>query len=101
MPFATMKRALLSILERYGQSPGEKLKLYIIQFADNHTPAHFKILPKVHMCPLVGRPIVASTSYLTTPASRFIDRTLSPCLPSLAAFIYQGLLGSNPATKLP
>ena len=45
--FAAMGRALLSILERYDQSLGEKLKLYIIQFADNHTPAHFKI-PKVH-----------------------------------------------------
>ena len=87
VPFAAMGRALLSILERYGQSLGEKLKLYIIQFADNHTPAHFKILPKVHKCPLVGRPIVASTNYLTTPASRFIDCTLSPCLPSLPSYI--------------
>ena len=87
VPFAAMGRALLSILERYGQSLGEKLKLYIIQFVDNHTPAHFKILPKVHKCPLVGRPIVASTNYLTTPASRFIDCTLSPCLPSLPSYI--------------
>ena len=25
------------------------LKSYIIQYADNYTPAHFKILPKVHI----------------------------------------------------
>ena len=87
VPFAMMKKALISILERYGQSLGDKLKSYIVQYADNCTPAHFKILPKVHKCPLVGRPIVASTNYLTTPASRFIDCTLSPCLPSLPSYI--------------
>jgi hypothetical protein len=76
--FATMKRALLSILERYGQSLGEKLKPYFIQYADDYTPVHFKILQKVHKHPLVGRPIVASTNYLTA-----INCTLSPCLPSL------------------
>ena len=35
----------------------------------------------------VGRHIVASTKYLTTPASRFIDYTLSPLLPSLPSYL--------------
>ena len=77
----------MSILDRYGRSLGDKLRSYILQFADFHDPAYFKILPKVHKCPLVGRPIVASTKYLTTPASRFIDFTLSPLLPSLSSYL--------------
>ena len=63
---------------------GEKLSAYVLQFTDN---SHFKILPKVHKYPLVGRPIVASTKYLTTPASRFVDSILAPCLPSLPSYL--------------
>lgn len=82
-----MKNTLISILERYGSSIGGKLKSYILQYADIHIPVHFKILSKVHKCPLVGRSIVASTKYLTTPASRFIDCTLIPFLPSLPSYL--------------
>ena len=74
-------------MERYGNSIGDKLKSYILQYADSHTPAHFKLLPKVHKCPLVGRPIVASTKYLTTPASRFIDCTLTPFLQTFPSYL--------------
>ena len=87
VPFISMKNALTSILERYGHSLGDKLKSYILQYADVHIPAHFKILPKVHKSPMVGRPIVASTKFLTTPASRFIDCTLSPLLSSLPSYV--------------
>ena len=87
VPFAEMKSKLITILERYGVSIGEKLKTYILQFSNNHTPAHFKILPKVHKSPLVGRPIVASTKYLTTPGSRFVDSILAPHLPSLPSYL--------------
>ena len=80
VPFTSMKRVLLSILDRHGRLLGDKLKSYILQYADVHDPANFKILPKVHKCPLVGRPIVASTKYVTTPASRFIDYTCPLCL---------------------
>ena len=62
--FDAMKSNLITILDRYGKSIGDKLKSFVLQFADNRTTAHFKILPKVHKTPLVGRPIVASTSYL-------------------------------------
>ena len=34
-----------------------------------------------------GRPIIASTKYLTTPASRFVDSILAPCLPSLPSYL--------------
>ena len=87
VPFTSMKSKLISILERYGNSIGDKLKSYILQYADLHVPAHFKLLPKVHKSPLVGRPIVASTKYLTTPASRFIDCALSPFLPTLPSYL--------------
>ena len=60
---------------------------YILQYAHIHTPAHFKILPKVHKRPLVRRPIAISTKTLTTPASRFIDCTLAPFLPSLPSYL--------------
>ena len=82
-----MKAKLISILERYGKSLEDKLKTYILQYIINCAPAHFKILPKVHKRPLVGRLIVASTKYLTTPASRFVDYILSPCLPSLPSYL--------------
>ena len=87
VPFDAMKSKLISILDRYGKSIGEKLKRYVLQFSDNCTPARFKILPKVHKTPLVGRPIVASTSYLTTPASRLVDHFLAPHLPSLPSYL--------------
>ena len=87
VPFTSMKRNLISILERYGNTIGDKLISYILQYVDFHTPAHFKLLPKVHKCPMVGRPIVASTKYLTTPASRFIDCTLAPFLSSLPSYL--------------
>ena len=87
VPFTSMKNKLISILERYGNSIGDKLKSYILQNADSHTAAHFKLLPKVHKCPLVGRPIVASTKYLTTPASRFIDCTLTPFLQTFPSYL--------------
>ena len=87
VPFQKMKSMLLSILKRYGSCIGEKLSAYILQFTDNCCPAYFNILPKVHKYPLVGRPIVASTKYLTTPASCFVDSVLAPCLPSLPSFL--------------
>ena len=41
----------------------------------------------VHKDPMVGRPIVASTTYITTPASRFVDHCLSPILPSIPSYL--------------
>lgn len=80
-----MKAKLISILERYGKSLEDKLESSPIhRFLCS---CHFKILPKVHKRPLVGRPIVVSTKYLTTPASHFVDYILSPCLPSLPSYL--------------
>ena len=59
-----MKSDLSSILERFGRFIGDKLKSYAVQYIDNHAPAHFRLLPEVHKCPLVGRPIAASTTSL-------------------------------------
>ena len=87
VPFDAMKSNLITVLDRYGKSIGDKLKSFVLQFTDNCTLAHFKILPKVHKTPLVGRPIVASTNYLTTPASRLVDYILAPYLPSLPSYI--------------
>ena len=87
IPFPSMKEKLTTILERYGSTIGDKLKSYILQYTDNLSPAHFKILPKVHKSPMVGRPIVASTRYFTTPASRFVDYSLAPFLPSIPSYI--------------
>ena len=87
VPFTTIHDKLLLILKRYGSSIGDKVVKFILQFASNHSPAKFKILPKVHKTPLVGRPIVASTKYITTPASRFVDYCLSPLLPSLPSYL--------------
>lgn len=33
------------------------------------TPAKFCVIPKIHKTPMVGRPIAASHSYITTPIS--------------------------------
>ena len=87
VPYTTIRDKLLLILKRYGSSIGDKVVKYILQFVSNHSPAKFKILPKVHKTPLVGRPIVASTRYITTPASRFVDYCLSPLLPSLPSYL--------------
>ena len=87
VPLTTIRDKLLLILKRYGSSIGDKVVKFILQFASNHSPAKFKILPKVHKTP---RPIVASTKYITTPASRLILWTiycLSPLLPSLPSYL--------------
>ncbi len=49
VPFISVKKSLVSILERYGHSIGDKFKVYILQYADFNSPAHFKLLPKVHI----------------------------------------------------
>ena len=36
VPFVSIKNTLISILERYGSSIGDKLKSYIVQYADNY-----------------------------------------------------------------
>ena len=41
-------------------------------------PAKFYIIPKIHKNPMVGRPIVASHSYITRPISVFVDEFLKP-----------------------
>ena len=58
LPFSKMKLKLVTILKRYGGTIGEKVMSYILHLTENNTPAHFKIYPKVHKNPLVGRPIV-------------------------------------------
>ena len=66
----------------------EKLVGYILQYAGNHFPAKFKsFLPKVHKIPMVGRLFVASTRYITTPVSKFIDHILSPLLPTRPSYV--------------
>ena len=56
-PFDNIKSNLQSILDHYGS---DKLKSYTLQHVDTTFPDHFKIIPKVHKHPLVGRPTVAS-----------------------------------------
>ena len=69
------------------RSLGEKFVKYILQFVNNHSPVKSKILPRVHKNPLVGRPIVASTKYITTRASRFVDYYLSLLLSGLPSYL--------------
>ena len=87
VPYTAIHDKLALILHRHGRSLGEKVVKYILQFVSNHSPAKFKVLPKVHKNPLVGRPIVASTKYITTPASRFVDCCLSPLLSGLPSYL--------------
>lgn len=85
IPFCKMGETLTTILMHYGKNLPDKIISYITQYVDcpNQEPAHFKIFPKVHKTPMVGRPIVASTKYFTTPASQFVDSVLSPYIPCL------------------
>ena len=48
-----------------------------------HLP-HFYILPKLHKTPVVGRPIVASHSYVLTNAAKWIDQQLQPVVAKLS-----------------
>jgi hypothetical protein len=43
----------------------------------------FKLLPKLHKKPVVGRPIIASHSYATTPLSIVLDDLLQPVVQGL------------------
>ena len=95
VPYRTIQCKIESILQRYGKFLGEKLVGYILQYVGNHYPAKFKILPKVHKIPMVGRPIVASTRYITTPASKFIDHILSPLLPTIPSYVRDSMTFIN------
>lgn len=66
---------------RYGVIPNVKLLKYIEQYVTPESARlpHFYILPKVHKGPPIkGRPLVPSTRWITTPASRVIDYLLQP-----------------------
>lgn len=39
---------------------------------------YFYLIPKVHKPKLAGRPIVASTQWITTPAAKWVDEKLQP-----------------------
>lgn len=91
VPFVSTKNTLISILEKYGCSVGVKLKSYILQYADVHTPAHFNILPKVHKWPLVGGPIAEVFDH----PSLLVYWLHPHSIPSLSAFLFEGLLRSD------
>ena len=87
VPYLVICDKLNTILRRYGKLLEDRLTKYILHLTNSHSPAKFKMLPKVHKKPLVGRPIVASSSFITTPASKFIDYCLSPYLSSLPSYL--------------
>lgn len=43
-------------------------------------PAKFRIIPKIHKTPMVGRPITASHSYTTTPITVFVHKLVKPLI---------------------
>ena len=47
----------------------------------------FKIFPKVHKSPIVGRGIVSSTQHFTSFASKFLDSFLQPIMKSFNAYV--------------
>jgi hypothetical protein len=46
--------------------------------ADKARIPYFYLIPKVHKPVLAGRPIVASTQWITTPAAKWVDEKLQP-----------------------
>ena len=65
----------------------KKALQFIWHSVDQPTPARFRLIPEVHKQPLVGRPIVSSKLYQTTPASRYVDSVLSQYLPTIPSYI--------------
>lgn len=47
----------------------------------------FYILPKLHKCPVKGRPIVASKSWVTTPLSAWCSHRLNDVVPRLSTVL--------------
>lgn len=48
--------------------------------SDNFTTPIFYVIPKLHKTPIKTRPIVPSTNWITTKASKWLDKILSPFL---------------------
>lgn len=58
--------------ERTGQSK-IILEKYLFSKAANPKAPMFYVIPKIHKSPLLGRPIVPSHSWITSPASEILD----------------------------
>ena len=51
--------------------------------AGNHKLPAFYMLPKLHKCPVVGRPIVASCAWVFAPLSQWISYHLNPVVQTM------------------
>ena len=63
------------------------VKKFISSNIHTHKPAFFYLIIKVHKPVVVGRPIVSSVEYLTTPASKYLDAKLQPFLVQIPTYL--------------
>lgn len=66
------------LMKTYQQFITSNASKFLRSFDHFCNPAKFYIIPKIHKNPMVGRPIVASHSYITRPISVFVDEFLKP-----------------------
>jgi hypothetical protein len=94
------RRKLLNLVASFHVCLGDKLSEYLLQGLDCTTVPSLYILPKLHKMrsldsPIIGRPIAACHSWITTHASIWLADLLNKCLTiQLCSQIGLSLLGS-------
>lgn len=76
---------LQRLADRYSALLGDKLQEFLLQGLKMRAPAHFYIMPKLHKmrsltAPIIGRPIAACHSWVTTNMSKWLADKLNAAL---------------------
>jgi hypothetical protein len=89
---ADARATLIRLTSTYARVMSAKLTAFLRSGADMTTPPNFYIMPKLHKMPslsspIIGRPIAAAHSWITTPASRFLAVVLNETLPKFPSIL--------------
>ena len=109
---AGLRQRLLSLIDRQGRfkhtaaAISPNLPRFLLQHATHKTARlpRFYCIPKLHKNPPKGRPIVASLQWVTTPASKALDKLLQPLVSHVAPRVLQDttqLIRTLEATVVP
>jgi hypothetical protein len=83
----TIAAGLASKLRTLAACLPPAVRKFVLSTAYEHRAALFYLIIKVHKPTVVGRPIVSSVKYITTPASIYLDTKLQPLLKHIPTYI--------------
>lgn len=87
IPIENIKQQLTEIINTYKNEIGIKHTKYITQNISHFSIPNFYTIPKLKKTPIVGRPIISSITWITTPVSKYIDFILRPLCEQTLSYI--------------